>query len=148
MESVEAMKRIILYTEQNQPLSVSFIGNEDDPSRQASICKAVIDLAENIDAEAIVAETKSGSTALNLAARRSSVPLIAATSDNRTAQQLALVFGIRSYVRPVDPLAATKLTDWLRKHKLLNKGDTVVTASGRYPGVVGTTDTIKVRVLE
>ena len=27
------------------------------------------------------------------------------------------------------------------------KGDIIVTATGRYPGVVGTTDTIKVRVL-
>ena len=27
-------------------------------------------------------------------------------------------------------------------------GDIVVTASGKYPGVVGTTDTIKVRVLK
>jgi hypothetical protein len=45
-------------------------------------------------------------------------------------------------------LAASKLTDWLVKNKVLGKGDVVVTASGRYPGVVGTTDTIKVRVLE
>jgi pyruvate kinase len=40
------------------------------------------------------------------------------------------------------------LTNWLQQHKVLKKGDVVVTASGRYPGVVGTTDTIKVRVLE
>lgn len=56
--------------------------------------------------------------------------------------------GVKSYVRPVDKLAATKLTNWLRQNIVLKKGDVVVTASGRYPGVVGTTDTIKVRVLE
>jgi pyruvate kinase len=61
---------------------------------------------------------------------------------------LAIVYNIKSYVRPVDALAAQKLTDWLRKNKVLHKGDIVVTASGQYPGVVGTTDTIKVRVLE
>jgi len=51
-------------------------------------------------------------------------------------------------VRPADRMAATKLTDWLRQAKVLHKGDIVVTASGQQPGVVGTTDTIKVRMLE
>ena len=36
----------------------------------------------------------------------------------------------------------------LHETKVFKKGDVVVTASGMYPGVVGTTDTIKVRVLE
>ena len=105
-------------------------------------------MAENIAAKAIVAETKSGDTALQIAALRNNTPLIAVTSVARTAQQLAIVFGIKSYVRPVDKFAAKKLTNWLQLSKVLHKGDIVVTVSGKYPGVVGTTDTIKVRVLE
>ena len=31
---------------------------------------------------------------------------------------------------------------------ILGKGDVIVTASGKYPGIVGTTDTIKVRMIE
>ena len=50
--------------------------------------------------------------------------------------------------RPIHKFAATKLTNWLRESKVLKKGDMIVTASGQYPGVVGTTDTIKVRMLE
>lgn len=146
-EAVQTMKRVIRYTEIHMPLKVSFPGN-DDHSHQASISRAVINLAENIAAQAIVAETKSGATALQIAALRTTIPLIAVTSDKRTAQQLAIVYGTKSYVQPVHPQAAVKVTDWLRQHKLLRKGDIVVTASGRYPGVVGTTDTIKVRVLE
>jgi pyruvate kinase len=145
--AVETMKRVVLYTETHLPLKVSFPGNEET-SRQAAISQAVLALAENINAKAVVAETKSGATALQIAGRRSTIPLIAVTSDIRTAQQLAIVYGTKSYVRPVDAQAAIKLTDWLRKSKVLHKGDIVVTASGRYPGVVGTTDTIKVRVLE
>ncbi len=148
LEAVKFMKKIILYTERNMPLKVSFTDNKEVHTRQSSISKAIISLAEDITAKAIVAETKSGAMALNIAAHRSSVPTIAVTSDKRTAEQLSIVYGTRSYVRPVDPLAASKLTDWLRVNKLFNKGDMVVTASGRYPGVVGTTDTIKVRVLE
>jgi pyruvate kinase len=147
LEAVQTMKKVIVYTESHVPLTVSWPDNEDH-SRQASISKAVINLAENIHAKAIVVETKSGSTALQIAKLRSRIPMIAVTSDVRTAQQLAIVYDTKSYVRPVDPNAAGKLTDWLQKNKVLRKGDVVVTASGRYPGVVGTTDTIKVRVLE
>jgi pyruvate kinase len=63
------------------------------------------------------------------------------------AQQLAIVYGTKSFVRPVDRMAATKLTNWLLQNKVLRKGEIIVTASGQHPGVVGTTDTIKVRVL-
>jgi pyruvate kinase len=147
IEAVAVMKRVILYTEAHLPLNVIYPPHEDH-SRQASISKAIIRLAENIEAKAIVAETKSGATALQIASQRSAIPLIAVTSDIRTAQQLAIVYDVKSYVRPADALAAQKLTDWLRKSKVLDKGDVVVTASGQYPGVVGTTDTIKVRVLE
>jgi pyruvate kinase len=75
------------------------------------------------------------------------MPIIAVTSDHRVAQQLAIAFSIKSYVRPDSKLAATKLTNWLKTNKVLEAGDTIVSASGQYPGVVGTTDTIKVRVL-
>jgi pyruvate kinase len=148
IETVETMKRVIVYTEQHNPVSVSFNGPGDDHSRQAAISRAIISLANNIQAKAIVAETKSGATALQISSYRAEVPLIAVTSDTRTAQQLALVYGVKSYIRPADAKAATKLTDWLRKNRVLHKGDVVVTASGRHPGIVGTTDTIKVRILE
>jgi len=147
IEAVKTMNRVILYTENHSPLKVSFPDNEDH-SRQIAISGAIISLATSVDAKAIVAETKSGATAFNISALRSTVPVIAVTSSERVAQQLAIVFGVKSYVRPIDALAATKLTSWLQQKKVLHKGNIVISASGRYPGVVGTTDTIKVRVLE
>lgn len=148
LEAVSAMKRVIRYTEMNAPVKPVFIDRPDDFSRQAAISNSIISLAETIHAKAIVAETKSGATALQIASRRTSIPLIAVTDEARTAQQLAIVFSVKSYIRPIDRFAALKLTDWLRKEKVLKKGDIVVTASGQQPGVVGTTDTIKVRMLE
>jgi pyruvate kinase len=148
IQAVEVMKRVILYTQSNSPLKVSFPEYEFEHTRQSAICEALIRLADNLKAKAIVAETKSGATALQIACRRPTQPLITVTSDARVAQQLAIVYGTKSYVRPDDAQAASKLTDWLRLNKVLNKGDMVVTASGKYPGAVGTTDTIKVRVLE
>lgn len=148
IEAVKVMKRIILYTQENNPITHVGFQVHRERSRQDAISTAILALADNVDARAIVAETASGATALQIASHRPAVPLIAVTSDNRTAQQLAITYGTKSYVRPVDPKAATKLTNWLQESKVLNKGDTVVTASGQYPGVVGTTDTIKVRVLQ
>jgi pyruvate kinase len=148
IEAVKVMKRIILYTQTNPPVKAVFSDPVDTASRQYAICKAIIRLAETLDAKAIVAETKSGATALQISARRPTRPIIAVTSDPRVAQQLAISFGTKSYVRPDSKYAAARLTDWMIKNKILHKGDMVVTASGRYPGVVGTTDTIKVRVLE
>jgi pyruvate kinase len=147
IEAVKIMKRVIKYSEANAPLKAIFPANELQDT-QAAIPKAVVHLAETVKAKAIVAETKSGATALQLAALRSEIPLIVVTDEVRTAQQLAVVYGAKSYVRPAHKEAAMKLTDWLLKEKVLKKGDMVVTASGRSPGVVGTTDTIKVRMLE
>lgn len=147
IEAVQIMKRVVRYTEGNTPLKVSWPDYEDH-TRQGSISRAILSLAGSIQARAIVTETKSGATALQIAARRPEIPVIAVTSEVRTLQQLALVYGVKSYLRPVDARAADKLTAWLYENQVFAKGDIVVTVSGQYPGVVGTTDTIKVRVIE
>lgn len=147
IEAVKVMKRVILYAERHAPLKAVFQMERENTIENA-ICVGIISLAESIEAEAIVAQTKSGATAVKIAARRPENVLIAVTDDSRTAQQLAIVYGVKSYIRPVHSEAAQRLTDWLRDNDVLHKGDVVVTVSGQYPGVVGTTDTIKVRILE
>ena len=146
MEAVRVMKRVILYTQENSTVTASF-SEEMDDSKQAAISNAIITLAEDIGAEAVVAETKSGATALNIAAQRPELPIVGVTSDQKVAQQLAIVYGSQSYHRKIDDKAISKLTNWLRDRKVFKTGDVIVTASGQYPGAVGTTDTIKVRVL-
>lgn len=147
IEAVRIMKRVIKYAEANSPLK-AVPPRHDDHSRQGAISAGVIQLAESIRAKAIVTETKSGACAIQVATMRPDIPIIAVTSDPRTAQQLALVYDIKSFVRPVSKQAAHRLTDYLHQTKVFHKGDVIVTASGQYPGVVGTTDTIKVRVIE
>ncbi len=147
IESVKTMQRIIRYTEANSPLSVTF-NQPATTTVQVAISEAVMTLAKAVGAKAIIAETKSGATAINISAMRMNVPLIAVTNDLKTAHRLAIVYGVAAYVRPADKSAASKLTDWLRDEHFLDRGDIVVTASGKQPGVVGTTDTIKVRMLD
>ena len=148
IEAVKMMKKIIKYTESNTPMHVIF--NQEhraESTKQSAICESIIELADKLKAVAIVTETKSGATAFQIAARRPRMPIIAVTSDPWVCNQLALCYGTKAFLRPDNKYAATKLTDWLLKNQVLNKGETIVTSSGKYPGVVGATDTIKVRVL-
>jgi pyruvate kinase len=147
IESVRVMKRIVNYTQSHALHAPALVDVDTITSQSKAISGAVINLAEAVKAAAIVAETKSGATALQVAARRPNIPIIAVTSVARTAQQLSIVYGTKSYIRPDGKMQAVKLTNWLHRSKVLEKGDIVVTATGQYPGVVGTTDTIKVRVL-
>ncbi|MBP9852845.1 MAG: pyruvate kinase [Patescibacteria group bacterium] len=148
VEAVEVMKRVIMYTQSHPPLHTDFSPVfEPANTKELAISRGVISLANSIQAKAIVAETKTGATAVQIACERPGIPVIAVTDVERTANQLAIVFDIKSYVRPAGREAATKMTDFLQKNKVFKKGDIIVTASGQYPGVVGTTDTIKVRQL-
>jgi pyruvate kinase len=147
LEAINIMKRIILYTQENATVRADFTIQHEYAVTEA-IASSIIGLATQVKAVAIVAETKTGKTAMNIAAWRPKVPIIVVTSESRVAQQLALMYGAKTYVRPDDKFAATKLTEWLQSNKIFKKGDTVVMASGRYPGTPGSTDTIKVRTLE
>lgn len=147
LEAVSVMKRIVNYTQSHALHAPTVIDIDQDVSTSKAIAKAIISLSDSVKASAIVAETKSGATALQVSSRRPDMPIIAVTSVARSAQQLAIVYGVKSYIRPDTRLAAVNLTNWLHRSKVLNKGDIVVTATGQHPGVIGTTDTIKVRVL-
>jgi len=147
IEAIGIMKRIIMYTQENSTVRAQFT-NSHGYSVPEAISAVIIDLAAKVSAKAIVSETHTGATALSISSWRPNLPVIVVTPENRTAQQLALLYGAETFVRPVDKLAATKLTDWLRSQNIFQSGDKIVTASGMYAGLVGGTDTIKVRILE
>lgn len=148
VKAVAMMDRIIRYTQENSNVRARFIDQDHDLSVTEAIAASVVELAKKTNASAIVAETQTGSTAHSISDWRPLLPIVAVTPDQRVAQQLALLYGTTSFVRPMDEYAATKLTDWLLQEKVLKSGETIVTASGKYAGVTGGTDTIKIRILE
>lgn len=149
VETVRAMKRVILYTQAHAPVRpVYFRGEHVTTGKQDAISSAVVTLAQQIDATAIVAETKSGATAQSIATHRPTMPIVSVTSDKRVAQQLALLYANKSFLRPDGERAGLELAHELREKGFFPTGSTVILVSGRQPGVVGTTDTIRVRVLE
>lgn len=148
IETVQSMQKVIVYTEENVPLTpterpISLI------SHSGAISAAAVALAKEIEADAIVAETKSGATAHSLAAYRPKHPLITVTSDLRVSQQLSLLYATKSFLRPDGERAGLELAQELVDERvLLPSPATVVIVSGRQPGLMGATDTIRVRELQ
>jgi pyruvate kinase len=149
LETVGAMKKVILYTQDNAPVATLHDKIVSLKKQQDAISTAAVSLAEQLDVDAIIAETKSGSTAANIAAHRPNLPILSVTSELRSAQQLALSYANRSYVRPDSSEAGFELATELKAQGFFGDGPaTVIIVSGQQPGVIGKTDTIKVRVLE
>ncbi len=149
LETVAAMKKVILYTQDNAPVATITDYMLMKSAQLDAISTAAVRLAEQLKAAAIIAETKSGATAATIAAHRPNLPIISVTSELWAAQQLGLSYANRSYVRPDSSEAGFDLAKELKRDGFF--GDepvTVIIVSGQQPGIIGTTDTIKVRVLE
>jgi pyruvate kinase len=149
LETVAAMKKVILYTQDHAPVSPLAGAFVVDEKQRDAISTAAVTLAEQLNVAAIIAETRSGGTAANIAAHRPNLPIISVTSELRSAQQLGLSYANRSYVRPDSAEAGFELALELKKQGFFGpEPATVIIVSGNQPGVIGLTDTIKVRVLE
>jgi pyruvate kinase len=150
LETVAAMKKVIVYTQEHAPVApITDILKGKKTARDA-ISGAAVNLADQLGASAIVAETKSGATAAMIAAHRPNLPIISVTSEPRAAQQLALSYANKSFVRPDGEKAGFELAKQLKQENFFATDDpvTVVIVSGKQPGLIGGTDTIRVRVLE
>lgn len=147
IETVESMKRVILYTQENVPVRPLASPLELDTTA-AAISATAAEIARQLNATAIVAETKSGATAQRIAAHRPFRPIITVTNDARVAQQLALRYANKSFVRPEGDKAGIELAKELVANGYLPKESKLVFVSGRQPGLQGATDTIRVRSIE
>lgn len=150
LETVAAMKRVILYTQEHIEVAPITDILQGKKSARRAIASAAVSLAEAVGASAIVAETRSGATAASIAAVRPNLPIISVTSEPRAAQQLALSYANKSFLRPDGEKAGFELAKELKKEGFFGDDDqiTVAIVSGRQPGLIGGTDTIRVRVIE
>ena len=108
---------------------------------------AACDIAEVLDAAAILGPTYSGRTASAVARHRPTRPVIAATHKHHAAQQLAIEWGIVpteiDECADVEELWARTL-EASRGTGIVASGDRVVITAGTAVNVPGTTHLIKV----
>jgi pyruvate kinase len=145
VEAVALMKRVILYTLENRPDMLPRLRG-DDVKRDAISAAAII-LAEQLNAKLILAETSSGQTARNVSSFRPSTNLVAVTHNRRVYNQLAILWGARSYLVRNPKRASVEVMQMLRSVHDVSSGDAIVRAWGQKPGVTGGTDTIQIEVV-
>ena len=150
VETVKMMANTVRYTQSRWPMNDMPIEEGEVNRRRNAIAHAAVEVAERVDADLIIAETKSGATAARIAALRPELPIIAVTPSPRVAQQLALSYATRSYVRDDEEHAGVNVAkELLTTGKYSSNGRlVVVVVSGRQSGATGGTDTLRVRVIE
>ncbi len=148
VETVKAMKKVILYTQNHS--HVSPINHEvtGEFKNYDAIAGGVTQLAEKIGADVIVCQTASGATATAIASQRPKLPLISVTSNARVAGQLALTYANSAFVRPYSDNYGYDLAVELKNSGYLQpeEGKTEIFAviiSG-HKDAVGGSDTIKI----
>jgi pyruvate kinase len=145
VESVMMLDRIARWTEKTFPNEPPLTESKSGATEEA-IGRAACRLADYVGAKAIVTPTQSGSTAKRVSMYKPRQPIVALCTDLRVARMLLLYRGV---IPVLSKKAGT--VDWLfrqaditaMKLGLASKGDKIVVTSGT-PGMIGTTNTIKV----
>lgn len=108
------------------------------------------DIANRLNAKAIVTFTTSGDTARRVARLHPELPLLVFTPVQQVRSQLAVTWGVETFLCPAvhttDEMIRT-VDDSLLAIEEYQQGDTMVVVAGIPPGVSGTTNTIHVHQL-
>ena len=115
-----------------------------------AVASAAARMAVELGACALAAFTVSGATARGLARHRPRIPILAFTTDENTRRHLALVWGVESAVMP-HATDTDVMIDQVNQAVLVSRcgrpGESVVIVAGTPPGVIGSTNTIRVHRL-
>ncbi len=145
-ESVETMAKIILAAEHECLAAMPSLARVPTTTGGA-ITRAAAEVGAIVGATALVAFTISGETARRLARYRSVIPLLAFTPEPATRSQLALTWGVETFIVP--PVVHTDDMVKQVESALLDvgrsqKGDKVVIVAGSPPGTPGKTNALRV----
>jgi pyruvate kinase len=149
LEAVSIMDRIIRSAEQDDHYKLSNIrerrqtrGTDAD-----AITAAAKQVAQTLDAAAIVTFTTTGSTTLRAARERPTVPILGLTPNVGTARRLVLTWG----VHPVETSHFTEFndvvecaTDVAAKEKFATPGQRLIITAGVPFGTPGTTNVLRI----
>jgi pyruvate kinase len=145
VEAVATMARVIRATEAESLRPQSSLARVPTTTGGA-IARAAAEVGAIVGARALVAFTMTGETA-RLARYRSSTPLLAFTSVPATRSQLALTWGVETFIVP----SVNHTDEMVRQveNALLDigrceKGDKVVIVAGSPPGSPGKTNALRV----
>lgn len=150
VEAVETMARVATFTESNFT-SRPF---EDDDSESAttteSIGKAVVKIAKDLHAAAIIASTERGGTAQMISKFRPDCPIVAVSPHEAIVRRLQLNWGVQAIngKEAVDSDAVVDNAIFAAlDNDLIKAGDLVVLTAGVPVAKAGSTNMIRVQVV-
>lgn len=150
VEAVQTMAKIAERTEQDINYKKRF--SIFDTADHATVCEAIshatVMTAHDLNAEAIISVTMSGSTARRVAKYRPASPIIGCSTNDQVLRQLNLVWGVTPIKietkEHTSELFNHALTE-AKKAGLVEDGNIAVITAGIPLGVEGSTNMIKVQ---
>ncbi|MDQ0150720.1 pyruvate kinase [Eubacterium multiforme] len=152
VEAVQTMAKIAEEAEKQLKYKVAVSkATNHVPAISGVISRATCNAANELLASAIVASTQSGATAKRISQCRPECPIIAITPEEKVAKQLAFSWGVYAIVagrmESTDEMME-KSIEIAEKNELIKKGDTVIITAGVPVEKVGTTNLMKITVVE
>ena len=153
VEAVSMMDRIAIHTQSDLSDHGGLLTEKQRPLHTASdaITAAARQVAETVEAVAIVTYTTSGSTTLRAARERPQVPILGLTPSIKTARRLALSYGVHA-VHAQDARNFSEMVGKAVKlalqHGLAKIGQRLVITAGVPFGTPGTTNTLRIATVE
>jgi pyruvate kinase len=147
VEAVALMDRIAFAVEPHLDYRHEIPEAEDEPTIGQAMSNAACDIAEALEAKALLVPTFTGRTASAVARLRPRRPIIGLTHHLHSRQHMALEWGVTPVHIPqaadVEELWSTSL-EAARSTGIVEPGDRVVITAGTAVNMPGTTNVIKV----
>jgi pyruvate kinase len=145
-QAVRTMARIIETTEDHGLERIHALGTRPHTTGGA-VTWAACEIGDLLGVKYLVTFTQSGDSAKRLSRIRSKLPMLAFTPLPETRSQLALVWGIETFIVPMarhtDQMALEVDKELLSSGRC-QEGDRVIIVAGSPPGIPGSTNALRV----
>lgn len=152
LQSVQMMNRIAARVEQSLCSSNLRHDHMDQQAKTPEIIgQAAAHAALSLRAKAILAPTMSGYTAKMISKYRPQAPILAVTCDQAVQRQLSLIWGVHALgsdsIHTTDEMIQNSVIA-AKNANLIAKQDVVIITAGVPVGEIGTTNLLKVHIVE
>ncbi|MGB3827484.1 MAG: pyruvate kinase [Ornithinimicrobium sp.] len=146
IKAVETMATIIENIEEQALDRITPLGSKPKTTSGA-VTRAAADIAALLKVSYMVTFTQTGDSARRMSRLRSAVPMLAFTPEGTTRSQLALSWGIETFLTPyvehTDEMVM-QVDEALLRAKRCVEGDLIVIVAGSPPGVPGSINALRI----
>jgi pyruvate kinase len=153
VEAVTMMDRIVRHTQDDPTYHTGIAAQHPDLQHTAAdaITAAARQVAETIEAVAVVTYTTSGSTTLRMARERPEVPIMCLTSKLETARRMVLSFGVHAvHTADVHDFSemVLKAVQIAKRDGIAKVGQRIVITAGVPFGTPGNTNILRIAIIQ